>query len=58
MLGISVSKTELIFDSIRNLGYDATRTHIESRAIKSDIPIEKLKEILMNFHNKQNTFSK
>ena len=52
MLNISVAKTELIFESIRTLGYDATRTHIESRAIKSNIPIEKLKEILINFHHK------
>ncbi len=51
MLNISVAKkTDLILESIRNLGYNATRTHIEPRAIKSDIPIEQLKNILIDFH--------
>ncbi|QEE15375.1 tRNA (guanine(10)-N(2))-dimethyltransferase [Promethearchaeum syntrophicum] len=53
MLGISVAKkTELILESIRNLGYNAARTHIEPRAIKSNIPIEQLKKLLIDFHKK------
>ncbi len=53
MLNISVAKkTDLILESIRSLGYKAARTHIEPRAIKSNIPIERLKSLLIDFHEK------
>ncbi|MHA2000753.1 MAG: hypothetical protein ACTSVU_01520, partial [Promethearchaeota archaeon] len=46
-LGISVKKTSIILDNIREAGFQAGLTHIEHRAIKSNIPIEKLKQILL-----------
>jgi tRNA (guanine26-N2/guanine27-N2)-dimethyltransferase len=50
-IGVSVRKTSLIIQKIHDLGYIAGLTHIEPRAIKSNIPIDKLKEILVVLHS-------
>ncbi|WP_371802818.1 tRNA (guanine(10)-N(2))-dimethyltransferase [Candidatus Lokiarchaeum ossiferum] len=50
LLNVSVSKTADILQKINHAGFQAGMTHIEPRAIKSDIPIDLLKEILVSLH--------
>jgi len=45
-LQISVAKTTTIIQTIEAQGYHAGLTHIEPRAIKTDIPLPQLKMIL------------
>jgi len=53
-LDICVPKTEKIINEIQELGYRAVRTHFDPHAIKTDISIDDLKQILIKFHNFQN----
>ena len=45
-LEISVAKSSTIIQTIEAQGYHAGFTHIEPRAIKTDIPLPLLKKIL------------
>ena len=49
-LTLSVGKTKTVFEEIKERGYRCARTHIESRAIKSTIPLGELEEIMTKLH--------
>ena len=49
-LKISAPKLDLIFDEIRNEGFDAIKTHYNPLGIKTDADINKIKEILIKLN--------
>ena len=49
-LKISAPKLDLIFDEIRNEGFDAIKTHYNPLGIKTDANINKIKEILIKLN--------
>ena len=48
LMNISVSSMAKILLSIKNTGFNAALTHINPKAIKTDIPLLELKDILKN----------
>jgi len=47
----SVPKIEIIIDEIRNMGYQASRTHFDFLSIKTDIDLPTIKNILVKLQN-------
>ena len=46
ILKISAPKLDLVFDSLEKEGFEAVKTHFNPLGIKTDAPIEKVKEII------------
>lgn len=46
ILKISAPKLDLVFDSLEKKGFEAVKTHFNPLGIKTDAPIEKVKEII------------
>ena len=46
LLKISAPKLDLVFDSLEKEGFEAVKTHFNPLGIKTDAPIEKVKEII------------
>lgn len=48
ILKISAPKLDLVFDSLENEGFKAVKTHFNPLGIKTNAPIKKIKEIIIN----------
>lgn len=47
-LKISAPKLDLIFEELQNNGFDVVKTHFSPIGIKTDAPLNKIKEVLLN----------
>lgn len=51
-LKISAPKLDLIFDEIRKSNYEAEKTHFSPTGIKTNAPLNEIRNILLKFENK------